>query len=77
MAPLGIDGRFAEGADGALALFTRAAWRGGDTLRVEQRWPEDASSALYELKFRGDEVEITRTDDFGQKSVLRGRRVAE
>lgn len=75
-APVGLDGRFAEGRDGGAPLFTRGGWIDASTLAVEQRWPEDAASVRYLMKFEGDALEITRTNDLGMTSVVRARRVA-
>jgi CubicO group peptidase (beta-lactamase class C family) len=74
-APLGADGRFAEARDGETPLFTRSRWDDAQTLRVEQRWPEEAAGVGYVLRFRGDELEITRTNDLGRTTVVRARRI--
>ena len=47
VAPIGLDGRFAEAQDNGMALFTRAAWQDANTLLLEQRWPEEAAWVAY------------------------------
>lgn len=74
-APIGMEGLAAEGVDDGTPLFTRGLWTDARTLQVEQAWPEEAASVRYVLQFDGDRVEVTRTNDFGQRTVVRGRRV--
>jgi CubicO group peptidase (beta-lactamase class C family) len=74
VAPIGLDGRFAEADDNGTPLFTRAGWQDAGTLLVEQRWPEEAASVQYVMKFQGDALEITRTNDRGITSVVKAKR---
>lgn len=75
-APLGVDGLAAEGTDEGAPLFTRSRWDDARTLHVQQVWPEEGASVAYVLKFEGDAVEIARTNDFGVRTVVKGRRIA-
>ena len=77
IAPLSLDGRFAEGDDGGTPLFTRARWQDPNTLVLEQRWPEEAASMRYVMKFSGNDLEITGTNHFGVKAVVKALRRAE
>jgi CubicO group peptidase (beta-lactamase class C family) len=76
VAPLGLDGRFAEADDSGVAMFTRARWEDGDTLVIEQRWPEEAASVHYTLLFRDDDLEIVRTNDRGARASVKARRIS-
>jgi CubicO group peptidase (beta-lactamase class C family) len=74
-APIGVNDRFAEAQDAGTPLFTRSVWQDESTLLVEQRWPEEAASVRYVMKFSGEDLEITRIDDRGMKSVVKARRI--
>lgn len=76
VAPVGLEGRFAEGNDEGRPLFTRATWRDPNTLLVEQRWPEEAAWVHSLIRFSGNELEITTANGFGMVSVVKGRRSA-
>jgi CubicO group peptidase (beta-lactamase class C family) len=76
-AALGTGGRFAETDDAGTPLFTRTAWKDASTLLVEQRWPEEAATVRYELRFSGDDLQIIRTGDVSGRSVVKARRVAQ
>lgn len=76
VAPVGLEGRFAEGDDGGRALFSRATWRDPNTLLVEQRWPEEAAWVHSLIRFNGNELELTTANGFGMVSVVKGRRTA-
>jgi CubicO group peptidase (beta-lactamase class C family) len=76
VAPVGLEGRFAEGVDNGRPLFTRATWRDPNTLLVEQRWPEEAAWVHSLIRFNGNELELTTVNGFGMVSVVKGHRTA-
>ena len=71
---LGLDGRWGEGADGTMPVYTTARWRDAATLEVEQRWPEEAGAMSYTFRFSGDALEFTHVNQFGVRGTARGRR---
>lgn len=74
-APIGLDGQQAEGADEGAPLFSAARWQDPRTLAVRQVWAEEGATVDYLLKLEGDRIEVSRTNDFGARTVVRGRRI--
>jgi CubicO group peptidase (beta-lactamase class C family) len=72
---LGFDGRFGEATDQGGPVLTTARWEGADTLRIEQRWPEEAGVMQYTLRFNGDELDFTSVNMFGVRGSARGVRL--
>ena len=72
---LGMDGQWGAGTDAGTPVFTTARWRDAGTLEIEQRWPEEAGTMNYTLKFSGDQLEFAHENMFGVRGVARGQRV--
>jgi CubicO group peptidase (beta-lactamase class C family) len=70
---IGLNGRFGLGEDAGTPVFTRASWKDPTTLEMEQHWPEEAGQMFYTLRFDGDAVELTHTNQFGVRGTVRGR----
>lgn len=73
--PVGVDGLLAEGTDEGAPLIAAARWEDARTLVFRQVWPEEGASVDYLLKLDGDSVEVSRTNDFGARTVVKGRRI--
>ncbi len=73
--PVGVDGLLAEGTDEGAPLFAAARWEDPRTLVFRQVWPEEGASVDYLLKLDGDSVEVSRTNDVGARTVVKGRRI--
>jgi CubicO group peptidase (beta-lactamase class C family) len=70
---LGMEGRFTiSDVAGFGVLASKGAWTDDHTLIVTQRLPEEALTLTYQLRFEGNRVKITRTNDFGQRQTAEG-----
>jgi CubicO group peptidase (beta-lactamase class C family) len=76
--PVAFNGSFARATeDGGVAVLGRATWTAPDTLLVEQHWPEEATSARYELKFEGELLHITAVGGDGSRTNVTARKAVD
>jgi CubicO group peptidase (beta-lactamase class C family) len=75
MRPFGADGRFVTSEATRWGVFaSRGAWLDGKTLLIQTEILESSTTTNMKLRFDGDVLELTITDNDGAQTRLRGMR---